>query len=119
MVGLAAWGRMFAEAMHSVKTGEPSFKRSMGVEFFDYLTTHPGDGEILNEAMTRGGAAGENAHMESFFHSLKADVIHGRVFHSVAELRDQLRRYLQHYNYRRLHSALGYQSPVDCERRAA
>ena len=55
MVGLPAWGPMFAEAMHSVKTGEPSFKRSTGVEFFDYLTAHPRDGEIFNEAMTAFG----------------------------------------------------------------
>ena len=26
-------------------------------------------------SVTRGGTPGENAHMESFFHSLKADVI--------------------------------------------
>jgi transposase InsO family protein len=69
--------------------------------------------------MTRGGAPGENAHMESFFHSLKADVIHGRSFHAVTELRQQLCRYIRYYNYQRLHSALGYQSPVDYERRAA
>ena len=42
--------------------------------------------------MTRGGAPGENAHMESFFHSLKAELIHGRSFAAVAELRLQLRR---------------------------
>jgi transposase InsO family protein len=35
------------------------------------------------------------------------------------ELRRQLRRYVSYYNYRRLHSSLGYQSPVDYERRAA
>jgi transposase InsO family protein len=34
----------------------------------------------VRQRMTRGGAPGENAHMESFFHSLKADVIHGRAF---------------------------------------
>jgi hypothetical protein len=55
MVGLAAWGPMFAGAMHSVKTGEPSFKRSTGVEFFDYLTAHPREGEIFNLAMTAFG----------------------------------------------------------------
>lgn len=55
MVGLPAWGPMFAEAMHSVKTGEPSFKRSAGVEFFDYVTAHPREGEIFNEAMTAFG----------------------------------------------------------------
>jgi len=52
----------------------------------------------VRQSMTRGGAPGENAHMESFFHSLKADVIHGRAFPSVAALRDQLRRYLRYYN---------------------
>jgi transposase InsO family protein len=57
--------------------------------------------------------------MESFFHSLKADVIHGRSFQTVTELRQVLRRYVQYYNHRRLHSALEYQSPVDYERRAA
>jgi putative transposase len=73
----------------------------------------------VRQSMTRGGAPGENAHMESFFHSLKADVIHGRSFQSIAALRQQLRRYVQDCNYRRLHWSLGYQSPVDYERRAA
>jgi transposase InsO family protein len=73
----------------------------------------------VQQSMTRGGAPGENAHMESFFHSLKADVIHGRSFQAVAELRQQLHRYVRYYNYQRLHSSLGYQSPVDYERRAA
>ena len=73
----------------------------------------------VRQSMTRGGAPGENAHMESFFHSLKADVIHGRSFHAVTELRHQLRRYVRYYNHRRLHSALDYQSPVDYEQGAA
>jgi putative transposase len=41
----------------------------------------------VRQSMTRGGAPGENAHMESFFHSLKADLIHGRSFGMVADLR--------------------------------
>ena len=73
----------------------------------------------VRQSMTRGGAPGENAHMESFFHSLKADVIHGRSFHVVTELREQLRRYVRYYNHQRLHSSLGYQSPVDYEHGAA
>lgn len=73
----------------------------------------------VRQSMTRGGAPGENAHMESFFHSLKADVIHGRSFQTVHALRQQLRHYMRYYNYQRLHSSLGYRSPVDYERRAA
>lgn len=69
--------------------------------------------------MTRGGAPDENAHMESFLHSLKAELLHGRTFTSARELRTRLARYAQYYNQERLHSSLGYQSPVDYERGAA
>lgn len=61
----------------------------------------------------------DNAHMESFFHSLKAEVVHGVRFETEVELRHELRRYLLYYNHRRLHSALGYRSPVDYESCAA
>ncbi len=73
----------------------------------------------VRQSMTRGGAPGENPHIESFFHSFKADVVHGCRFQTIGELRRQLRWYWRFYNHQRLHSALGYQSPVDYERRAA
>lgn len=73
----------------------------------------------IRQSMTRGGAPGENAHMESFFHSFKADLVHGCQSQTVAELRQQLRWYHGYDNHRRLHSALGYRSPVDYERGAA
>jgi putative transposase len=69
----------------------------------------------IRQSTTRGGAPDENPHMESFFHSLKAEVIHGERFGNVGELRTELRRYVRYYNHRRIHSALQYQSPVDYE----
>ncbi len=62
---------------------------------------------------------GDNAHMESFFHSLKAEVVHGVQFATEAALRRELGGYMRYYNHRRFHSALGYRSPVDYESRAA
>ncbi|MGH9867007.1 MAG: IS3 family transposase [Candidatus Polarisedimenticolia bacterium] len=50
---------------------------------------------------------------------MKADVIHGRRFPTVGELRHQLHRYVRYYNHQRLHSALCYRSPVDYERGVA
>lgn len=95
------------------------FHSDRGSEFLGArVRQHLSDAQA-RQSMTRGGAPGENAHMESFFHSLKADGIHGRAFQTVRELRLHLRRYLRYYNHQRLHSALGYQSPVDYERRAA
>jgi transposase InsO family protein len=57
--------------------------------------------------------------MESFFHSLKAELIHGTHFATEAALRQALCRYVPYYNQRRLHSALGYRTPVDYEAAAA
>lgn len=72
---------------------------------------------FLQSASTRGPE--DNAHMESFFHSLKAELIRGVSFSTLAELRGALRRYLRYYNTTRMHSALGYRSPIAYENHAA
>ena len=95
------------------------FHSDRGSEFLGASFRQRLDYHGVQQSMTRGGAPDENAHMESFFHSLKADVIHGRRFETVRELRHQLHRYVRYYNHRRLHSALAYQSPVDYELGAA
>ena len=62
---------------------------------------------------------GDNAHMESFFHSFKAEMVRGATFATETELRRTLRHFFRYYNHTRLHSALGFQSPVDYEAKAA
>lgn len=60
MLGLKVWFHTYAEALHSLRTGEPAFARSVGMEFFDYLAAHPQEGEIFDAAMSdfgRGVAA--------------------------------------------------------------
>jgi putative transposase len=56
---------------------------------------------------------------ESFFHSLKSDVIHGRTFDDDHALNLVVRRYVRRYNRIRLHSSLSYLSPINYERNAA
>ena len=73
----------------------------------------------IRQSMSRGGAPADNAHMESFFHSLKADVVHGVTFEDDRQLRTGVGMYLRYYNHRRLHSALGFRSPVEYERQVA
>lgn len=75
---------------------------------------------ILNEAgiiqsMSRTGNPYDNAHMESFFKSLKAEVVHGRHFSDRPEAVAYLIDYFSFYNYERRHSSLGYRSPVRFE----
>jgi len=91
------------------------FHSDRGSEFLSSAFRQRLDEYGVRQSMTRGGAPDENAHMESFFHSLKADLIHGRRFQNVTELRHQLNRWVRYYNHKRLHSALCYRSPVDYE----
>jgi putative transposase len=69
--------------------------------------------------MNRPGEIADNAHMESFFHSLKTDVVHGFSFATDGALDRQLRSYIPYYNRVRLHSGLGYCSPIDYEMQGA
>jgi putative transposase len=82
-----------------------------GYDFRDRLAR----GGIV-QSMNRPKTMTDNAHMESFFHSMKSDVIHGHPQRKPAELELVVRRYIAHYNRTRLHSALAYRSPIDYER---
>jgi transposase InsO family protein len=69
--------------------------------------------------MNRPREVTDNAHMESFFHSMKTDVVHGVSLASPGEVARLLRGYIPYYNRVRLHSGFGYRSPVDYEVRRA
>lgn len=70
----------------------------------------------LPSASVRG--PGDNAHAESFFHSLKTELIRGTTFLTEPALRAELRRYMQYYNTVRMHSSLDYLSPLAFDQRA-
>lgn len=71
-------------------------------------------------SMSRKGDCWDNAPMESFFHTLKTERVHHRVYATREQARRDLFQYIEgFYNPRRLHSALGYISPAEAERRAA
>ena len=66
--------------------------------------------------MNRPGCCTDNAEVESFFHSLKADLIRGNTFETANKLHSKLKGYLNYfYNRQRLHSSLGYKTPVEYE----
>jgi len=71
---------------------------------------------LLQSASVRG--PGDNAHAESFFHSLKAELTRGVTFATDRALHRALSAYIQYYNATRLHSSLAYLSPLAFERRA-
>jgi putative transposase len=71
-------------------------------------------------SMSGKGNCYDNAMVETFFKTLKAELVWRTVFQTRAEAHDALARYIDgFYNPVRRHSALGYVSPAQSERRAA
>ena len=71
----------------------------------------------LRPSMSAAGNCYDNAAMESFWSTLKTEWLHQKNFQTHQEARSAVFDYIEtFYNPKRLHSALGYQSPVDFER---
>ena len=67
-------------------------------------------------SMSRRGDCWDNAPMESFYASLKKELVHGADFASRAEARAAIVEYIEvFYNNQRRHSSLGYVSPAEYE----
>jgi putative transposase len=66
----------------------------------------------IQASMNGVGTWYDNAPMESFFGTLKSELVHHRVYHTRDEARPDLFFYIESfYNRRRRHSSLGYLSP--------
>jgi putative transposase len=71
-------------------------------------------------SMSRKGDCWDNAVAESFFSTLKAELVHRTDYVSRSQARASVFEYIEaYYNGRRRHSALGYMSPVEHEAAAA
>ena len=67
-------------------------------------------------SMSRAGNCYDNAKMESFWATMKTELIDGQVYATRAEAKSAIFSYIEvFYNRVRLHGALGFYSPVDFE----
>lgn len=57
----------------------------------------------------------DNARMESFFKTYKYEEANLQSFDSIEEIKENLTTFLEDYNHDRIHSAIGYCSPVEFE----
>ena len=77
------------------------------VEYQSLLSTH-----LMTSSMSRKGNCWDNAVVESFFHTLKTELIYHCKYKTREEAAQSIFEYIEvFYNRKRRHSTLGYQSP--------
>ena len=70
------------------------------------------------QACSRKGNPYDNAMMESFYRTLKRELVSGRKFESREEAKKEVFKFIElYYNSVRMHSALRYASPREFEER--
>ena len=108
---------------HAIGNRKPAkgvyFHSDRGIEYaaLEYKAALRQHGFI--QSMNRPGSMNDNAHMESFFHSLKVEGLYKKTFDCDDTLQEALLSYIQFYNQQRLHSSLRYLPPAAFERALA
>jgi len=93
------------------------FHSDRGIEYAAHACRAIMRRQGFTQSMNRPGQMNDNAHMESFFHSMKSEYIHGKKFDTDKQLRQTLRTgtYITFYNHSRIHTSLHRMNPVSFE----
>lgn len=69
----------------------------------------------INQSMSRKGNCWDNAVAESFFKTIKCELIYRKSFKTYIEAYNQIDKYIQWYNNKRIHEYLNYLTPLEME----
>ena len=74
----------------------------------------------IEVSMSRRGNCWDNAVVESFFGTMKQELVHHEQWADVVEVRSAIHDYIEvFYNRKRIHSSLGYRTPAEVDEAAA
>ncbi len=92
------------------------FHSDQGIEYAAHEFRDLVESAGMVRSMSRKGTPLDNAKVESLFHSMKAEAVHQQIYSGPIEAVSNIIEYIEFYNRERLHSSLGYKSPVNYEK---
>lgn len=95
------------------------FHSDQGIEYAAHEYRELVESAGLTRSMSRKATPLDNAVVESFFHSMKAELVHQRAFADQIEATAYIIEYIEFYNRERIHTSLSFQSPEEYERLCA
>lgn len=92
------------------------FHSDRGVQYTSGQFQKFAKGHGFIQSMSRKGDCWDNACAETFFKTLRAELIRGKIYRSKEEARQEIFKYVEvFYNRKRLHSYLDYLTPTEYE----
>lgn len=95
------------------------FHSDQGIEYAAHEYRDMLRGAGMARSMIRKGTPQDYAFAESFFHTMKVELLHHKMFDCDYEAIAHIVEFMDFYNRERLHSGIGYQSPGKYEKLCA
>lgn len=97
-------------------TSDFCFHSDMGVQYASNIMTNIFSYNTnITQSMSRKGNCWDNAVAESFFKTIKHEWLYRFKYTSYLELHNSVNHYINWYNTKRIHSTLGYLTPLEME----
>ncbi|KJR40427.1 integrase catalytic region [Candidatus Magnetoovum chiemensis] len=93
------------------------FHSDRGSQYASYEFSNLLKANGIIASMSRKGDCYDNAVSESFFHTLKTELVHRQKYETKRQAKSSVFEYIEgFYNLKRKHSSIDYLSPIDFER---
>lgn len=99
-------------ALHNYDKPE-IFNTDQGSQYTSHIHTQTLKDNGIIISMDGKGRATDNICIERFWRSAKVERIYLNEYNSIKELKDDVRDYMEFYNYRRFHETLDYKKPME------